>query len=71
MKKYDDNEQSTLLQATVKLLEKSEKRPHEIFAETGLPFHWIQSLMKGKTPNPSVNRVQYLYEYLTNQKLDF
>lgn len=35
--------------------------------ETGLPFYWLRSL--ATTENPSVNRVQTLYEYLTKRTL--
>lgn len=37
---------------------------------TGIPFFWLEKFVAGVFKNPSVNRVQYLYEHLTGQPLN-
>ena len=37
--------------------------------DTQLPFYWLRKFANGEIPNPSVNRVQFLYEYLTRKPL--
>jgi len=41
----------------------------QIYDATGVPPGWIQKLMSGVFPNPGVNRIQKLYEYLSGKKL--
>ncbi len=60
---------NSLLTAVIKLLEKDKRTFMEIYKDTGIPFYWLQALSKGKFMNPSVNRVQYLYEQLSGKKL--
>ena len=36
---------------------------------TAVPFFWLKKFSAGEIPNPGVNRVQYLYEFLTKSKL--
>lgn len=69
MKQYTSGYKGTLLEKTLALLEKCDKPAHVIFAETGLPFYWIKDMQVGKSGDPSVNRIQYLYEYLSSQEL--
>jgi len=38
-------------------------------AETAISFYWLKKFASGQFRNPSVNRVQYLYEYLTKTPL--
>ena len=40
-----------------------------IYDATGLSFYWLRKFMRGDIPNPSVNRVQYLYEHLSGNPL--
>ena len=57
-----------LLTTTVELLK--DKDLLTVYTETGLPFYWLRSLLSTKAPkNPSVNRIQYLYEYLSGNRL--
>ena len=37
--------------------------------ETGIPFYWLRKFKERVYRNPSVNRVQTLYEHLSNTKL--
>ena len=58
-----------LMQRTLELLKASDKSLLEIYNETGLPFYWLRKFAGGTFQNPSVNRVQFLYEHLTRQPL--
>ena len=69
MQQYTKDYQGSLLIKTKELLDSSGISAQDLYAETGLPFHWIRSMQQGKSPDPSVNRIQYLYEYLTENKL--
>ena len=57
----------TLNEKTLKLLR---ERPNcikfkQIEKDTGLPKGWLYMYAKGKITNPSVNRIEKLYNYLT------
>jgi len=41
----------------------------KISAETDISFYWLKKFASGRFRNPSVNRVQYLYEHLTKTPL--
>jgi hypothetical protein len=41
----------------------------EVYTATRLPYHWLRKFSAGAYANPSVNRVQFLYEHLTGTKL--
>lgn len=59
----------TLLLKTRTLL-KSDSRPlTRVAEESGLPYHWVHSFRYREHRDPSVNRVQRLYEYLTGESL--
>ena len=38
--------------------------------ETGIGRAWLKKFSYGEIENPSVNKIQTLYEYLTDTKLD-
>ena len=40
-----------------------------IYTDLGIPPGWTQKFMAGGIPNPSCNRVQALFEYLSGKKL--
>ena len=42
----------------------------DIGHNTGLSIHWIEKFGQGKIKNPSVQKVQTLYEFLTGKKLE-
>lgn len=62
-------EAGSLLLATQQLLHDTHCTHAEIFLATGLPMQWLSSLVRGQTPDPSVNRVQKLYEFLSGKAL--
>lgn len=39
--------------------------------ETGLKVPWLKKFANGEIDDPSVNRIQILYEFLTNSTLKF
>jgi hypothetical protein len=63
------DEAGTLLQATIELLQKDSRNLMEIMSYTGLPLYWLRDMRAGTIANPSVNRVQFLYERLSGKKL--
>ena len=61
--------QGTLLNKTIQLLHNN--RPLEkVSRETGLSLYWLQKLVRSEIPDPSVNKVQKLYEHLAQQELN-
>jgi hypothetical protein len=61
-----DQPQSLMLE-TVRLIQGKDLLA--LYAETSVPYYWLRQFSRGAYKNPSVNRVQYLYEHLTNSKL--
>lgn len=58
----------SLLSRTVNLLQ--EHKQFDLLArETKLSIYWLQKLSTGSIKDPSVNKVQKLYEYLTRKPL--
>lgn len=67
-KKPDTFDQpNSLMLETIRLAK--ERKLQDVFFETHIPFYWLNKFVAGTYKNPSVNRVQYLYEYLTGSKL--
>lgn len=69
MKKDQHDMPGSLMTRTRELLKTSEQGFLEIYSETGLPFYWLRKFSNGEFRNPSVNRVQFLYEHLTGKPL--
>lgn len=62
----------SLMQQTQALLKTKAPKEVDLFRvhdATGLPFFWLRKFLAGAFKNPSVNRVQFLYEHLTGQKI--
>lgn len=66
--KYNDKDKSLVIR-TRELFKADPRSMRDISIECGLGFSWLQTFSAGKIKNPSVNRVQYLYEFLTQSKL--
>ena len=60
-----------LMLQTHELLKKDGRSIADISIETGITFFWLQRFSAHMMKNPSVNRVEYLYEYLSGKKLNF
>lgn len=68
--KNNNNKRGTLHERTLELLKASDKTNIQIYDATGIPYHWVSSFRLGKkAKNPSVNRVQKLYEFLSGKIL--
>lgn len=61
----------TLLEKTLMLMKRSQRQKTlpEISKDTGLPFYWLRKFASGDISDPSVNKVQILYEYLSGTPL--
>jgi hypothetical protein len=64
-----ETESRTLLDKTVQLLQASQESYFKIYDNTGLHPNWLSSIATGKNRDPSVNRIEKLYQYLTGTKL--
>lgn len=65
--KYAEKQPGTLLQKTCELI--AEVDMLSISAETGLSYHWLMKVKGGNVSDPSVNKIQFLYEHLSKKKL--
>jgi hypothetical protein len=59
----------TLMIETMRLLKERNVNLPTIAHTTGITFYWLRKFIYGEINDPSVNRVQKLYEYLTDRKL--
>lgn len=59
----------TLHEKTLKLLEISEFTTQQIADGSSLPYDWLVGIRYDRIKNPSVNRIQKLYEFLSGKKL--
>jgi hypothetical protein len=69
MDKLDCDKQQSLLKKTLELVENDDRSLLQLYSDTGLPFYWLRQLVAGAVKNPSVNRIQYLYEKLSGNEL--
>lgn len=63
----------SLMERTRRLLHDSDKSLPEIYADlanngSSITYYWLRKFSSGGIPDPSVNRVEELYRYLTNGK---
>lgn len=70
MKTANYDRPGKLMTKVQELLKNDERTLPEIFRATGIPFYWLKSFSSGKYANPSVNRVETLYRYLTGKDLE-
>ncbi len=40
-----------------------------VYKDTNISYYWLRGFLDGRFSNPSVNRVQQLYEYLTGSEI--
>lgn len=59
----------SLLTKTKELLLDHEGTYFDIYDKTGIQPTWLSALATGRIKNPSVNKVQRLYEHLRGQPL--
>lgn len=66
---FHDQPSGTLLQETLRLLKDRQQTLPELAISSELPFHWLRKLASREIDDPSVNRIQHLWECLTGRKL--
>lgn len=66
----EEKSPGSLYARTLELLHSCGKTLPLIYKETDIPFYWLRKFSSGTIPDPSVNRVQRLYEYLSGKKLE-
>ncbi len=66
-REFDDP--GSLLTTTRQLIKDDERTMLIIAQMSGIPFFWLKKFTAGEIRNPSVNRVQYMYELLTKKEL--
>ncbi len=59
-----------LLARTIQLVRECGRSPAVLAQETGLNYHWVQSLRYNNNIDPSVSKVVLMYEHLTGTKLE-
>jgi hypothetical protein len=59
----------SLMERTLELLDASALSLPAIYAATGISFYWLRRFKSRKIADPSVNRVQQLYEFLQGSPL--
>jgi len=64
-----DPKSPSLLERTKHLLANSELSPSKIAIQTGLSYYWLRQMQSNFNKSASVDRVQTLYEFLSNKKL--
>ena len=62
----------SLMEVTKRLLRESEKSIADVHAElhnagSDITFYWLRKFSSGDIKDPSVNRVEELYTYLTGE----
>ena len=65
MSKKNDvfDQPGTLMVKTIDLLK--DRDLFEVYSETKISPYWLRKFVTGEFKNPSVNRVQYLYQHLS------
>ena len=66
---YKDEKTYTLMRRTLQLLKRDKRSTLEIHKQTNIPFYWLRKFRAEEFKHPSVNRVQALYEFLSDNKL--
>lgn len=66
MEKHDKNPGS-LLTLTVDLLQHADLT--EVAYKTKIPYLWLLRVREGRVSDPSVNRIQTVFEHLNGDKL--
>jgi len=71
MTRHKSDKPGSLMLRTRQLLRTDNRDLLQIHKDTKIPFYWLRAFSAGKFTNPSVNRVQKLYENLTGNPLEF
>lgn len=63
-------EQPPLLKKTLTLLKNCDLPLSEIATKSNLGLEWLKKLKGGYIPDPSVNKIQTLHDFLVKQQAD-
>ena len=63
------NESLSLMLKTTELLEADPRSLLDLHKESGISYYWLRKFKSGILSDPSVNKVQALYEFLSGTKL--
>lgn len=58
-----------LMRTVQRLIREDPRSLPEIYRDTRVPLSWLNGFVAGAYRNPSVNRLEYLYEQLTGKEL--
>lgn len=61
---------SKILKKTLELIKYDARTLGRIAQETGLQDQWLRSIYSGQVTNPGVQYIEYLYEFLSGDKLE-
>lgn len=53
-----------MLRMTRELVQRDKRTLIELHDASGLPFYWLRKFRQGVIVAPSINRVQFLYDFL-------
>lgn len=67
MKTENFDQPGSLMLETQRMLK--ERDLLAVYTATGISFYWLRKFASGEFKNPSVNRVQSLYEFLKGEPL--
>lgn len=65
----EPDDRNTLHDATIKALKEDKRTLRMIAQATGVPFFWLKKLSADEIKAPNVNRIQYVFEFLTKKRL--
>ena len=60
---------SPFMEHTRQLLRNDERGLLDIHKQSNIPFYWLRKFAYNEVPNPSVNRVCFLYTFLTGEEV--
>lgn len=58
------------MRRTLELLAATSKTQLEIYKHTDIAPNWVYMFVNGQIPDPSVNRIEVLYNYLSETPLE-
>jgi len=64
-----ETKSTSLMEVTIALLKQDDRSLPQVTRETKIPLSWLKKFIANDFKNPSVNRVQYLYEFLSGKNL--
>lgn len=63
------DQRGALHTATITALKEDRRTLRMVGQATGIPYYWLKKLSANEINAPNVNRMQYLFEFLTKKKI--